>query len=157
MASDLRVDVEPAREIRRADAALRRRAMLLVGSGIAIGVLAILAFERYRLRLGEWLLAEPDEIERRVLGTFLILALALGVPLAAFGTRLWRLGDRVLRTGFFPPPGYRVIHDTQVMHGKAARARGLGLRIVAGGLWVAAVLLSGLLWHAARFFLVTSA
>jgi hypothetical protein len=157
MARDSRTETEAAGEIRRADPVLRRRAMLLIAAGAVIGALAILAFERYGLRIEERLLADSQAMDGHVLGAFIVIALTGVAPLVAFGIWSWRLGERIRTAGVFPPPGYRVIRDTQVIAGKAARTRGVVLRVVAAGLWTVGGMLCVVLWRMARWILESSA
>jgi hypothetical protein len=157
MTRERRMDVEFEGEIRRADPALRRRAILLVVAGAAAGALAILALERYRMRLTDWLLADPQALEGRLIGAFVVVALAVVAPLVVFGISCWRLGARVRLTGSFPPPGHRVLRDTVVVDGSRARVRGAGLRILAVVIWGSAALTSVLLWRLARLLIANLA
>jgi len=66
-----------------------------------------------------------------------------GASLVALGTWLWMLGRRINRAGCFPPPGAKVVRDTQVRTGQRAcnmanvAQAGAFLFIVAGtvGAW----------------------
>jgi hypothetical protein len=139
-------------EVRRADPAVRRQAVLLVALGTAVGALLILGLERYRTPLRDWLLSEPAERARRVKLVLSLTVALLSAPLVAFAAYLWFLGAKVVRAGAFPPPGYRVIRDTPVIAGPAAVSRGRGLKALALGLGVAAALLWLLLWRLGRLF-----
>src|SRR5262245_9211117 len=110
-------------EIRKADPGARRRALLLLAVGTLVGALLIAGWERYRLPFRDWLVSEPEKTAHRARLVFVLLAIALSAPPAAFAARLWRLGAAVRRARQFPPPGYRVIRDTPVVEGPAARAR----------------------------------
>ena len=126
-------------EVRRADPAARRQAVVLVVLGAVVGALLILGFERYRTPLRDWLLSEPGELGYRVRLVFFLSAAVLSAPLVAFAVYLWSLGAKVLRARQFPPPGYR---DTPVIGGQAAVLRGRGLKVLA----VCLALASALLW-----------
>jgi len=136
-------------EIRKADPAARRRAVLLVSLGALVGTLLIAGFERYSPTLREWLLSEPAELARRVKLLSLLSAAVLSTPLVGFAVYLWLLGGKVLRWREFPPPGYRVLRDTTVFTGEAARLRGRVLKGLALGLGVASVSLWVLFWRLA--------
>jgi hypothetical protein len=127
-------------DVRKADPAARRRAILLVAGGALAGTLLIAAGALFRAPLLEWLQSEP-----RLL--LLLMAAALSGPLLLLAAHLWSLGTRVLQARQFPPPGHRVIRDTPVVAGPAAISRGRGLKALALVLGVAAVLLSLLLWR----------
>jgi hypothetical protein len=139
-------------EVRTADPALRRQAVLLVVLGTVIGALLILAFERYRTPLRDWLLSEPGEQVRRVRLVVSLTAVLLSAPLVTFAAYLWSFGAKVVRAGVFPPPGYRVIRDTPVIAGPAAVLRGRGLKALALCLGVSSALLWLLLWWLGRVF-----
>ena len=95
-------------EIRTADPAARRRAVLLVVLGALVGSLLIAGFERYAPALRQWLFSAPAELAPRFRLTFLLLAAVLSGPLITLAIYLWALGAKVLRAEEFPPPGYRV-------------------------------------------------
>jgi hypothetical protein len=139
-------------EVRRADPAARRPAVLLVVLGTVVGALLILGFERYRTQLRDWLVSEPGELARRVKLVFSLTAALLSAPLVAFAAYLWSLGAKVVRAGVFPPPGYRVIRDTPVITGPAAESRGRALKALALYLGVASAVLWLLLWWLGRVF-----
>ncbi len=137
-------------EIRRADPAARRRALLLTLLAALAGTVLIASFGRYDTPLREWLLSEPEQFVSRALLVFSLLSAAVMAPLAAFSIYLWSFGAKVLREQEFPPPGYRVIRDTPVLRGHAAASRGRGLKALALGLAIASAILLGLLWRLAR-------
>jgi hypothetical protein len=141
--------VEGMPEIRKADPAARRRAVMLVTLGALVGALLIVGLKRYSEPFREWLVSEPDETAGRVKVFFLLAAALLSVPLLGFAIYLWSLGTKVLQGREFPPPGYRVVRDTPVITGEAAVVRGCGLKFVALGLVVSAALLWLLLWRLA--------
>jgi hypothetical protein len=134
-------------EIRRADPAARRQAVLFVVFGALAGALLLVGFERYRIPLRDWVLSEPEESAHRVKLVFLVSGALLSAPLAAFAIYLWSLGAEVLRVHQFPPPGYSVIRDTPVVGGQAAASRGRGLKILALCLGVVSAMLWLLLWR----------
>ena len=71
-------------EVRRADPAARRLAMLLVIVGVLVATLLIVGFERYGALLRDWLLSEPGELGYRVRLVFFLSAAVLSAPLVAF-------------------------------------------------------------------------
>ena len=136
-------------QVRRADPAARRQAVLFVVLGAFAGGLLILGYERYRIPLRDWILSDPGKFALRVKLVFLLSGAFLAAPLVAFAIYLWSFGASVLRVQQFPPPGYRVIRDTPIIGGQAATSRGRGLKTLALCLGVAAVLLWLLLWRLA--------
>ncbi len=134
-------------DVRRADPAARRQAVLFLVVGAFVGTLLIVAFERYRIPLRDWVLAEPGATAQRVRLVFLLLAPLLLAPLLAFATYLWSLGGRVLGAREYPPPGLCVIRDTPVITNEAALSRGRLLKLLALGCGIASVVLGLLLWR----------
>ena len=53
------------------------------------------------------------------------------VPVALLAVWMWLHGGRIARAGRYPAPGSKVIRDTPVLHGAAARLRGTALRLLA--------------------------
>jgi hypothetical protein len=136
-------------EVRRADPAARKQAFVIFIFGALIGALLLVVFEHYRISFREWLFSEPQKSAQRVKLVFLVSGGLLSAPLFAFAAYLWLLGARVLRASQFPPEGYRVIRDTPVVSGRAARFRGRGLKVLALLLVGAAAILCLLLWRLA--------
>ena len=137
-------------DVRRADPAARRRAVVMVGLLTIAGAVALVAFERYRIPLQDWFSSRRDDVAYRMGLVLVMIALAAAGPLLGLSFYLWSLGARICRVKEFPPPGYRVIRDTAVVRGPAALSRGRGLQLLAVGLALAAGGLSVALWRLAR-------
>ncbi len=138
--------------VRKADPAARRHAVLLLSVGTCVGALLIVGLERYQISLRDWILAEPEASAQRGKLVFLLLAALLLVPLLAFAAYVWSLGERALLAREFPPPGLRVIRDTPVITGERAISRGRLLKVLALGCCIASVALGLLLWRLASLF-----
>ena len=135
-------------EIERADARLRKVAILVILLTLVVGAGAILAlphwFETLRLR--------PAPRARQSLAAALVWSTAgISVMLLAVAAYAWRLGARARDASRFPPPGMRVIRDTVVLHGPAAgrrakllQALAIALGVCGVGLFVAALRLRSL-------------
>lgn len=137
-------------EMRKADPAARRNAVLTVVLGAVVGGSLIVALNRYASSLRDWIGSEPSEAPRRLRLLLLLGATLLSAPLLVFAVHLWSIGARVLRVQEFPPPGYRVIRDTPVIGGRSAVLRGRAFLILAVVLGVTSVLLWLQIWHLAR-------
>jgi hypothetical protein len=133
-------------DVRRADPAARRQAVLFLVVATCLGALLIVAFERYRIPLSDWVRGEPGLSAQRARSVVLLLSVLLLVPLLALAAYLWSLGDRVIRQRMFPPQGFRVIRDTPVITGEAAVSRGRVLQVFAAGCGIAFAVLGLLLW-----------
>ena len=134
-------------EIRRADPTARRTVVLVLVVGTCMGALLLLAFTRYRIPLSDWVLADARSSAQRVKLVFLLLAALLLAPLLTLAAYLWSLGEKVVRTREFPPPGLRVIRDTPIVTGERAVSRGRLLKVLALGLGIASAALAALLWR----------
>ena len=137
-------------EVRRADAAARRTAALVLLAGTCVGALLLVAFTRYRIPLSDWVLADPGSSELRVKLVFLILPALLLAPMLALAVYLWALGGRAVRAREFPPPGLRVIRDTPIAKGERAVSRGRLLKVLALGCCIACAVVAALLWRFAQ-------
>ena len=62
----------------------------------------------------------PDKLVQTASLVFLILF----VPIILFGLYILSIGRRTLKSEHYPPPGMKVIRDTRILQGKAARIRG---------------------------------
>ena len=115
-------------EIQRADAATRRLALL------AAGAVALAGWAAYFV-LQEWLaglhIADPVETRHALEDAMLWGSWAACTPVALLAIWMWLHGGRIARAGRYPAPGSKVIRDTPVLHGDAARLRGVGMRVLA--------------------------
>jgi hypothetical protein len=115
-------------EVQPADPATRRRA--LVGAA----VVALAGWAAF-FALQDWLRgldgADPVVMRRALEEAMLWGSWAACLPVAVLATWLWLQGLRIMRAGRYPAPGAKVIRDTAVLHGDAARLRGLVMRVLA--------------------------
>ena len=115
----------PEQKIVRADAVLRRKALIILTCVVVFG----LAFFGLLLPLALKGLARlrPDQA-RFLVGAVLILMFLSFVPAALY---LFGLGRTVLRESLFPPPGMKVIKDTPLLEGPEAQLRGIAFLFIA--------------------------
>ena len=115
-------------EIQRADVATRRLALL------AAGAVAVAGWAAYFV-LQDWLaglhIADPVETRHALEDAMLWGSWAACIPVALLAIWMWLHGGRISRAGRYPAPGSKVIRDTPVLHGDAARLRGVGMRVLA--------------------------
>jgi hypothetical protein len=118
-------------QIERADRRARRRAGVLVAIGAAAGLLIYWGVRSRLPALHAWIAQDPAQTPIRLKLIATGLAAAVAVPTLLFARHFWRLGNRVVRSNRYPPPGMRVIRDTVVWQGDSARRRGRMLQGVA--------------------------
>lgn len=111
--------------ILKADPATRRKTFVLLVGITALGYAVI-----------QWGLPElqhyieQSESKEEALGLLqLILVLSL-LPLLPVAFFIYRIARRTLSSGQFPPPGTKVIHDTVIIEGKAAKRKGYQLMLI---------------------------
>src|SRR5262245_34836546 len=107
--------------IHAADPVARRHAV------VAVVVIALAGVAGYYL-LQDWIAglraADPDEA-RRALGRGLVGgAWVVCLPVLVLAAQLWRTGSRVTQAARFPLPAARLVRDTPILTGEAARIRG---------------------------------
>jgi hypothetical protein len=128
-------------EIIRADPRARKTALAIVLVGAVVGAAAIgwlgPALERWTPLSDEPL---PSEI-RLACWVFLGLVTLLALPVAAFGLYAIRIGRLVREAGRYPPQGMRLVRDTRVLVGPAARLMGKGQILIGAVLIVCSILL----------------
>jgi hypothetical protein len=137
--------------VQRADPGARRQALILVGAAALVGTLLLLGFERYGESLRDWVLSDPEQSRSRLRLLFILFAAGASAPLLAFGGYLWVLGHKIVSAKQFPPPGQRVVRDTEVVEGEAAMARGRALKVFAVVLCAFCIMFWMLLWRIAAF------
>lgn len=142
-------DSGDATGLRQADPAARRRTRLLAAVATIGGAVALMAIDRYRMPLRDWILADPGQAAQRVAMLVLFLALILLLPLLALAVGLWTIATRTAGTQQFPPSGLRLVRDTHVVTGSAAKARGRQLKLLAVCCAIAAAAAGALLWRLA--------
>jgi hypothetical protein len=123
--------------------------MMLVLIGALVGGAAIVAFERHRPLLEQWLRADPARMPERFATVIVVLLVVTTVSLFVLAAHLWRRGTSVRRSQRFPLADERLIRDTPVVRSRAAAVRGHVLHGFAIGLAVIAGVLAMALWRLA--------
>jgi len=131
-------------ETQKADPHSRRAAVAIVGGGTIVGVILITVARRFRPEFEAWL---KEDLSDRLIFVVVTMTILTTGPLLGLAAYVWHLGRRVLRAERYPPPGLRVIHDTPVVTGPAARRRGRWLQLYAVVLGLAALLLVFFIWR----------
>ena len=110
-------------QIQKADPGARTRALRYTLLVFVCCFILILLFLYNRDRLVD---AIVDNLDMLLANSWLVLAVMLAVmsPVFVVGIYLLALGRRIAQAERFPPPGDRVLRDTRVMTGEAARQRG---------------------------------
>lgn len=134
-------------EIQKADPRARRWAVLLVACGTLAGLVVIWLAESYGPALEAWVTRDPEQIRSRLRLAFVVMALAVALPVLGLAGYFWRLGERINRAERFPAPGTLVMRDTVVLRGAPARRRGRLMQLVAVFLVAAACGFMVILWQ----------
>ena len=90
----------------------------VVGAGILVWLQSYLQFQLQLLQ------SDPQRAAENILAVTRMMLIAFGLSLVAFSVYFGWLGMRVLRSGQFPPPGMKVVRDTRLRLGSAARLTG---------------------------------
>lgn len=131
-------------EVQQADPRARRLALSIIVVGTLVGAGLLTAADSARPAFETWVATEPESRLRIVLW---VLMLSMVAPVILVALYLCRLGSRTTRARRFPPPGLRVVRETVVLSGDEASRRGRLLRVFAGALGAAGVLLAVALWR----------
>lgn len=110
-------------QIQPADPSARRKSILLIAIATVVGALLILTIESYRPDIEQWFLEEPQRIREKFNWTLIAFAI-LSIPLFLGAIYIWRIGQSVIESRRFPPPGMAVVIDTPIITGVKAVFRG---------------------------------
>lgn len=128
-------------EVQRADPKLR--AFVFVGAAAAWAAFSF--FLSSSLSAASQL---PRSAALNQLHATLAVCLALVcLCVVAMGALLWRTGTSASLHAQIPPPGWRVLRDTQVLRGEAAVRQGRRLRVAGGALFICAFVLAAVFWN----------
>lgn len=119
------------REIQSADPATRRRALIVAGFIAVAGWAAFFALQEWLARLQG---SDPGHMRQSLERALVWGSWVSMLPVAVLAGWLWRYGARVGRAGRFPAPGAKVVRDTPVLLGDAARLRGTAMKVLAASL-----------------------
>ncbi len=127
--------------IQPADPAERRRVLALLAGATLLGAAVFSRFDD----IARWVIADPAHAVMRI--NLLIGTLLIPASVMIFASRrLWRVGDQTLRAQRYPPPGQKVIRDTAILEGPAAKRRGRQLQWLSWVLVTCALLPPPMLW-----------
>ncbi|MFA7404798.1 MAG: hypothetical protein WC007_12440 [Pelobacteraceae bacterium] len=121
--------------ILKADTETRRKSLYIIGIMTIFGIVII---EFGLPRLKAYLHNLPPKDALQVLNIVLSLCFLSLIPWAIY---FYRLGHKIIDSNLFPPPGIKVVRDTKILTGLAARRRGFFL--VVGGLVLTVMALFG--------------
>lgn len=112
---------KPEIETVPADPRLRRLAVVLA---IVLGMAGVAGMLALRAAMGPLDKLGPDDLPAavaRLLRVVAVVAWAGGLGFVGCAWWLFRLARRINRSGRYPPPGMKVVRDTRVRTGRAAR------------------------------------
>jgi hypothetical protein len=131
-------------DIQRADPTIRRTVFVVLGAGVAIATAILLVASRFRAPFEAWLV---EDLRSRTLVVFAALTIISAGPVLGMAGYLWRLGQRIANSGRYPPPGLRVLHDTEIVDGPQAIRLSRAMKVFGSVLGTAALLLAAFLWR----------
>ena len=115
-------------EMVRVGPGLCRKSLIMIAGGLLLGLLLLYYLQNYLSGLEDLAGEFPRQAVDRFLKVCRFVGVAIAIGFAAFGIYLFRISILTLRSGQFPPPGFRVIRDTRLLTGERATLRGkLGL------------------------------
>jgi len=115
-------EMEP--KMQKADPAARKKAMWIIIAGTFTGIGFVLALENQREALFNWFFSDPAQLVYRLRFLFISVVVFGALPLIAFAAYFWLLGNRVIQDRRFPLEGQKLVRDTPILEGPAARKRG---------------------------------
>jgi len=115
-------------EVQAADPGTRRHALIAAGVIAVAGWAAFFAMQEWLARLQG---ADPAQLRESLERALVLGSWAAMLPVAVLAGWLWVYGVRVGCAGRFPAPGAKVVRDTPVLTGDAARLRGTALKVLA--------------------------
>jgi hypothetical protein len=130
--------------IQRADPTIRRTVFVVLGAGVAIAAAILLVASRFRGPFEAWLV---QDLRSRTIVVFAALTVISAGPVLGLAGYLWRLGQRVATTGRYPPPGLRVVNDTEIVDGLQAARVSRAMKVFGSVLATAALVLAAFLWR----------
>jgi hypothetical protein len=141
-------------ELQKADPRARRTALTIVAAGALAGTALLAMATALRPSFEAWI---GEDMPSRLRLVMVTLSLFAVVPPLWMSAYLWRLGGRAIRAERFPTADRRVVRDTPVLTGAAARRRGRWLQILAAVLAGGVMLLGVLLWRLLSLLSATAA
>lgn len=122
----------------------RLRALVAVVALAAVGVVALLLFERW---LAELRNLPPDRTATSLLLAWVFATVSAAALPIGLGAYLIRYGGRVRAAAQLPPAGAPLRRDAEIVRGEAARRRGRVLQLAGVALLLSAVVLLMLAWR----------
>jgi len=139
-------------EIQKADPKARKRAVWTVIAALFIGVPVIYLLDANQHTFQQWLINHPADITQKINWLVITVFLAVTLPTWAFALFIWHSGGKVVKAARFPLVESRLVKDTPVITGAAARRRGKIMQVVAAVLVLTAGALPVLLMQLVRAF-----
>jgi hypothetical protein len=98
----------------------------------AVGGMIVAGLDWGLPALRDWIATGPAQASDGHLTILLLMLAAFAdLPLVIAGVYFWRIGQRAIDTGRFPPPGVTLLRPTPVLTGDAAVRRGRAAQVAA--------------------------
>ena len=110
-------------DVQRADAAARRRALILLLVAATMGTIALAWIHSQAEVIEEMAEVDLDAAIERTVTMVRIVAALTSLPLVLFAAYAYRLAMKTRASSRFPPDGVPVVRDTPVLREAAAQRR----------------------------------
>lgn len=134
------------REVQKADPDARKRALLLTGIAIGMGVVMFALRHFADATVTGWFRVLGERIAHNPSLGAAVMWLSM-LPLVVFAVYTFRFGSRVVRARRMPPPGHKVVKDTLVHLEQAAVLRGRLAQVLASALLVLSIIIPAFFWY----------
>lgn len=132
-------------EILRADSALRRKTVIVLGMALVLAILALFLFQRWLIDSIVSLDVQAAVVRMR--GVIGVALTASAICLAVLAAYAARKGTQARATARWPLAGARVLLDTPIRRGSVALRIGRWLQFIAGVLAVLAIATGAVSWR----------
>jgi len=116
--------VQTMSDIQKADPQLRRKMVIIAITSAIVGAGLVIVFRIFTSSIILWIAEDHSKTLLRAKLFFSLSILFTSIPLIGFAAYFWKLGRLITFYERFPPPNTRVIMDTRIIRGDAARKRG---------------------------------
>lgn len=127
------------KQVLKPDKEYRKKAIIILIISIIAGLGVLAYFQVYIDDVKELAKYDRDQALTKIFFMLKIIMISMAFTLASFGIYVLRLSIKTIISEQFPPPGIKVIKETQVLRGSPAKNRGF-----MGVMLAVAIIISGM-------------